>query len=298
MENPSKTRYENPTDGIFRNEYEKEMMLRAYERAQRLLEKESIKPEEFEEMYDKELLAKCKNYVASCENAFEKNRESEGLDWMRAEIFGKTLEGILHHQINEGIFGENIKGVSTTKYDDYYAGIDEVIEGRNLEGFSYIGCSLDLTFGHPEKKISSIIDNIKAGVLNEVLFYKSPFGDPSHLQGKLRGVPKVVIGMDAEHVTKLSEQWTNNDKEQLTQNQIFLVLLQQIQKQAEVYTHIAKRMHKTEIADRYEQLYNFIKKLYEEQKKSKQIDMLDTNIKNDSVNQAINSELEKLLNLK
>jgi len=294
---PNTNRENVAHEEVFKSDHEKIVMLQAYEKAQEILEKESIKPEQFEDTYSEKLLTKCATYVANCESLFEQSNESNPT-WMRAEIFGKTLEGLLHNQINNGVFGEDVRGVSTAKYDDIYAGIDQVIERRNEEGASYVGCALDATFGSPEKKIDDIHNGIKAGVLNDVIFYDSPFGDPPYIHGKLQGIPKMVIGMDSQHLTQLSELWVINDQESLAKNQLFLMLLRQIEQQAEVYEILATRAHKPNIADRYRQVGNSISKLYNEQKIEKGVDMLDSETLQDSVNQAIIKQLHELLNPK
>lgn len=295
MEKFPNTRQERPPgiEDVFEDRNEAEVMLWAYKEANMILDRDSIKPEEFSDIYSQKLLEECEQYVNKREEIFNKDEITDP-KLMRAEAFGKTLEGIFHHQINAGIFGENIRGVSTAKYDDYHAGIDEVIEGRNPEGTSYVGCSLDLTFGHPEHKMQQIVNSIKGGTLNEVLFYKSPFGEKPYFKGKLQGIPKVVVGMDAAHVLKLSRQWQNQDSEALKNNQIFLVLLQQIQKQAEIYSYIANLLHKKEISIRYEQLHNFINTLYTEQKRARKIDMLDRDATSDTVNQEIVAQTNKI----
>jgi len=283
---------------VFRDKHEEAVMLEALGKAQKILEAKSLKPEQFTDTYSEKLLTKCADYVANCEARFKEKDESKSFA-MRIEVYGKTLEGLIYDQINNNkVFGDNVRSVITAKYDDYYAGIDSVIEGQNEDGSSYIGCALDATFGSPEKKILGIRDNIKSGVLNDVIFYESPFGDPPQIHGRLQGIPKIVIGMDSKHLTQLAELWIQNDHEGLAKNQLFLMLLRQIEQQAEVYEIVAKRTHKLEIAKRYEQIHTAISKLYKEQKTEQGIIMLESNIINDSVNQAIVQQLHSLLDLK
>lgn len=281
----------------FKDYREESIMIPAYERAISILETQSLKVEMFADTYNEDLLKKHASYVDNCETLFEQQRQSSEA-WTRAEIFGKTLEGILHHQINEGIYGEDVRGVSTTSYDDYYAGIDEVIERQSTDGSTYIGCAIDFTFGNPKNKVDNILDSIKAGVLNDIIYYESPFGDPPHIHGKLQGIPKVVVGMDASNLVSLAEQWNENDVEGLHNNHLFLSILRQIQMQAEVYQIVAKRLQKTEVATRYEKIYNSITNLYNEQKQSKGITMLDSKVTSDSVNLSLREQMHELLERK
>lgn len=281
---------------VFKSEHEAYVMSKAYEKAIGILERESIKPEQFSETYSEALLTKCANYVTNCERKFEERRESD-IAWKRAEIFGKTLEALLHDQINQGIYGDDVRGVSTAPYDDYYAGIDEVLERQDENGSTYIGCALDFTFGHPEKKMEKIVQSIEAGLLHDVIFYESPFGNPPHVHGKLQGMPKIVVGMDAEHLTELSELWIGDEQERIQDSHLLLMILRQIEQQSEVYEIIAKRHHKNEVAARYRQVYNSVLKLYKEIKERKNIVMLDSEALSDKVNVGIKNELARMLNL-
>lgn len=298
--NYQKPSQEKPTFNaeVFSDEHEKMVMLRAYEKAQEILESKSLKPEQFSDTYSEKLLTKCEEYVTNCEKNFAEKDESESFA-IRVEVFGNTLEALIYDQINNNeIFGGDVRSVMTAKYDDYFAGIDSVIERRDEDGSAHVGCALDATFGSPEKKMNEICKGIKAGVLNDVIFYESPFGDPPQFHGKLQGVPKMVIGMDSKHLAQLSELWIQGDEEGLKKNQLFLMLLRQIKQQAEVYEIVAERARKPEIANRYKQVNNSISKLYKELSEKMEVTMLDSEVSNDNVNQGIRKQLNELINVK
>lgn len=278
---------------VFRDPREEAIMVPAYERASTILKEQSLSLDMFADTYSETLLEKCSLYVSDKEAGFERKRESDS-NWARIEIFGKTLEGILHDQLNQGIYGEDVRGVSTAPYDDYHAGVDEVIERYGPDGSTYIGCALDSTFGNPEQKIMKISENIQKGLLTNINFYESPFGDPPHIHGKLQGIPKVVVGMDATHLMNLAQQWTDGDHEILKNNQIFLNLLRQIEIQSEVFETLAHRSHQDEVADRYSKVHSAVSKLYREQKTERSISMLDSSVTQDLVNQAIIHKMHEL----
>jgi pterin-4a-carbinolamine dehydratase len=279
---------------VFKEAREREIMLPAYEKATKLLARESIKPEMFDGTYQEELMARHARYVEEHEASFALSRQTnEG--WARAEIFGKTLEGILHDQVNKGVYGEDVRGISTAPYDDIHAGVDEVLERYGEDGSTYIGCALDMTFGNPQKKIDGICEDIKKNKLKDVFYYESPFGDPPLIHGKLQGIPKVVIGMDAPHLVNLAQQWIDGDQEIIQNNQLFLNFLRQIQVQAEVYQDLAKKFHQPEIAARYQKVHSAITKLYREQKTQRGVDWIEPDITNDLVNQSIQQQVSQLL---
>lgn len=282
---------------VFRDKLEESIMLPAYEKALDILKKESLQPEMFADTYNQDMLERHAAYVKDREQIFAENRINNE-SWARAEVFGKTLEGILHNQINEGIFGDDVRGVSTTKYDDYHAGVDEVIERYGQDGSTYIGCAIDVTFGNPRNKIQRIFEEINVGRLKDVTYYESPFGDPPHIHGSLRGIPKVIIGMDEQNLIKLSSQWIENDQEELNQNHLFLNFLRQIQMQAEVYREVAKRAGQNEVSQRYDKVYSAISKLYSDQKSARGVSFLDTSVTDDRVNISIREEMDRLINLK
>lgn len=286
-----------PSQEILLNDRETAIMPAAYEQSIALLKERAIDPESFVGKYDSELLEKCRKYVSNCEAIFEKNRQNNENGWQRAEMFGKTLEAIMNDTINKGIFGDDVRAATTAPYDDIYAGIDGVIERNAPEGTVHIGCALDYTFGNPSKKIASIRDTINGGRLHEIIFYRSPFGDPPNMEGRLPGIPKVVVGMDSNHLVDLSEQWLNNDTEGLQNNQLFLMILRQIQLQAEVYAEHAKKAQRLGIAEKYLQMGKAITSLYGEQKKRTGVSFLDPNINDDMVFREIKDGLSKLVEL-
>jgi len=278
---------------IFKSALEKEVMVPAYKRALKILERESLSPEMFSDTYNQDMLNRHAAYVEDRKQIFADQRATNE-SWARAELFGKTLEGILHHQINEGVYGEDVRGVSTTPYDDYHAGIDEVIERYGEDGSTYIGCAIDMTFGNPSKKIQRINDDIVQGRMHDVIYYESPFGTPPHIHGKLQGIPKVVVGMDVSNLIKLSSEWNNMDQEALNKNHLFLNILRQMQMQSEVYSDVAKKSGQEEVQERYNKVHSAVSRLYQEQREAKDIDFLDTSVTEDLVNKAIRTELGKL----
>jgi len=283
----------NPSD-ILKDGRETQVMLAAYEKATDILEKESLKPEMFADTYNVELMNRHAQYVAEREASFDVSRETDP-GWARAEIFGKTLEAIFHDQINKGVYGDETRGVLTASYDDIHAGIDEVLERHGEDGTTHIGLALDLTFGNPKKKIDSICEDIKNNKLKEVFYYESPFGDPPLVHGKLQGIPKVIIGMDATHLIDLAEQWVAGDEEKIQSNQIFLNLLRQIQIQAEVFQDYAKQLLRPEIAERYQKVHSTISKLYTEQKALRGVNFIDSDVTQDQVNRAIQQQVSEIL---
>ncbi|MCA9354685.1 MAG: hypothetical protein KC877_04155 [Candidatus Kaiserbacteria bacterium] len=281
---------------IFKDQHEQMIMTPAYEQAIAVLE-QKINIEDFADTYSEELMGKCRDYVDKRESQFAHKRATNE-SWARAEVFGKTLEAILHDQINQGIFGEDVRGVSTSTFDDYYAGIDEVIERYGPDGSTYIGCALDFTFGNPNNKIDSVCADIQAGKLRDVTFYESPFGNPPLIHGKLQGIPKVIVGVDAPHLLQLAQQWTEGDSQVLEHNQLFLSILRQIQMQSEVYSIIANRYHQKEVAERYEKVHSAITKLYTELKEQRAVVALDPQITGDGVHRAITERMHQLISAK
>lgn len=284
---PLANHHETGPNPNFQNELEAYVMPRAYQKALRIIEEQSIKPESFSGTYSEQLIQNCAEYVA--------NRESEFDHDPRTDMLGKTLEAMLHDCLNQGIYSKDVRGVKTSAFDDYHAGIDEVIERRDADGSSFVGCALDFTFGYPEKKIAKIHDHIKSGVLQDITFYDSPFGDPPHIHGKLQGIPKVVVGMDPAHLVSLAELWLREDIENPKSVQLFLMLLRQIEHQAEVYEILAKQAQRKEVALRYSQIHAAISKLYKEQKEVRQVTMLDSDVLSDNVNKAIKDKLYDLV---
>lgn len=274
-------------DIFFANEFEAMVIPRAYEKAARIIEEQALKPEMFADTYSEKLLENCANYVSNCESQFDHIPKSD--------MLGVIIEAMLHDSINKGVFGDDVRGVKTAKFDDYFSGIDEVFERYNDNGTTLFGCAVDFTFGHPEHKITKICDHIKSGILDEITFYESPFGDPPHIHGKIQGIPKFVIGIDMSHLLQMSEKWIREDDDTLKDHQIFLLMLRQIQQQAEVFSAYARKFKQENVAERYEQVGAIFSKLYNELKSKRGIIMLDSSITKDQIHQEVRDKLSEVM---
>lgn len=287
------TEESNPVIKAFNSEREREIMTTAYQESIRLREQDMMDPDNFSDTYAPDLLNRCADYVERREAEFEA-QSIEDPNLIRAEVFGKTLEGILHDVIQQGAYGETVRSVATAKYDDYHGGIDEILERRTEDGTAQIGCALDFTFGKTDKKISEIVNDIENGKQREVVFYESPFGDPPEIHGRLRGIPRIVVGLDAEHIVDIAEQWLASP-EAAKDNQLFLLVLRQIMMQADVFSEVARKKQQTEIKSKYDQVRNSISKLYTELRIEREIDFLDEEVASDLVFKSIKSNTEALM---
>lgn len=277
----------------FKDDHERAIMTNAYQEAIRIRNQDLMNPDNFTDTYDPDLLKRCADYVERRESEIAQ-QGMEDSNLIRAEVFGKTLEGILHDVIQQGAFGESVRSVATSKYDDFHAGIDEILERRTEDGTTQIGCALDFTFGKPDKKIGEIIADIENGKQREVLFYESPFGNPPEIHGRLQGIPRMIVGLDANHIVQISEQW-QNDLENAKSSQLFLLILRQITLQADVFSEIARSNNQPEIRAKYEQVRDSISKLYTELRLERQINFLDDSVTNDLVFKGIKQNLDELM---
>lgn len=277
---------------LFKDYQELKIMVRAYEKALTILQQQSVDMNDFTDLYTEEQLQKYQHYVDEKEREFaEKRKKNPG--WARSEVFGKTLEGLLHDQMSK-VFGEGIQGTSTTAYDDYHAGVDEVIELSGEKEGDHSTFGIDFTYGDPREKIELICKNIKRGKLTDVLFYESPEGSDSVVRGKLQNLPKVAIGMDGHHVMKLAQQWNEGDEKLLEYNQLFLLIVRQIQIQAEVYEFYATQQQQVKIADQYKKLHEDITHLYNSLKREHNVGFLDKRVLNDGIHKTITQQMEKI----
>ena len=62
--------------------------------------------------------------------------------------------------------------------------------------------------------------------------------ETENYHGKLKNVPRVIIGIDLGHVVTLAEKWTQSS-ETIGENPMQIIVLREIAKQCEHFAHIA-----------------------------------------------------------
>jgi len=199
-----KPQFQESVEEIQLNENGLDKLSEEERKAWRLLMKRhrnsSIKPEDFSDLYDNQAIKKDLDYVQTMEGIFEQKNNSDKESFERR---GELLEALLSEGIRSGRWlGADTMPIIPSRYDDIANGIDLVLEMLSKEGFSHLALNIDMTSSaeSAENKLTAIRKTISEGKLSKVKYFKS---EKANIRGQIENIPKVIIGIDPEHIRKL-----------------------------------------------------------------------------------------------
>ncbi len=228
---------------------------RALRKAQEKLDIDKIDMDDFADLYD---VAKDKEDVQRMEDIFEREDSPEEKENKK---LATVLEAILHEQIEQNCYlGDDVKTVSTCKFDDIKNGIDQILEigDEDEKNAQHLAIAIDATFSADvHKKIKKIKEKIKNGKLAVIKYFKS---DALHFRGEKGGIPEFVLGVDKKNLENITQLWLNNENKKLGYHPLHVVILDEILQQAKYYQNYAEKVGQMEISQKYKELYDiFIK---------------------------------------
>jgi len=238
---------------------------RAHERAQREIASAGIKPDKFRDLYGEEAVDRDLAYVADMEERF---RRSETQESREAHKVATVFEGIFYDQAEMSDWlGPDAITIMPSRYDDIKNGVDTIIETRHEGGAaSHFGVAIDVTSGIDlDKKFERIMDEIRAGKLSRVKYFKS---DHMKFRGELSRLPRIVIGASGKTVTELAELWLEKDNKALASHPVQFQILEEMELQFSAFKAFAKKVNQPDIAAIYSQALLAIRKIIEEKKGS------------------------------
>ncbi len=210
--------------------------------------------------YSSTVLTRANEEVRQMERQFaEQDIEEEKV----ARKVSVIMEAILTSQTENDWFGPDAQMITPSRYDDIKNGVDGCLEFTDAHTADYLALSIDFTYSHNSglsRKIRGIEASIKAGTLSKMDFFVSSQLVPSdetesemvpRFVGSKSGIPKVVVGCDAEHVTEMAQLWVEGKNKTLSTHPARLILLDQMILQMEHYITIAEDADRPQIAEIY-----------------------------------------------
>ena len=116
-----------------------------------------------------------------------------------------------------GWYGDKVKVVRTSKFDDVRRGVDDVLEIlRDNEGSSFMGLGIDVTYRglHSEQyknKVFNLLRSITEGYKTKVKYFKDHAGNMT----KEFAVPKAILYFDFGEVKKMAYALKNISDEKV-----------------------------------------------------------------------------------
>lgn len=248
---------------------------RASKRADEIYDKKikGRKPDDFigGEFYTKEAIENINTKVEWYEKTFAD--QAAALDTDKREKqemsvkLAHCLEGIILNA--KTWFGPTSKVYPTTKWDDYYNGVDLVAERMTGDVMNHHGFALDITYAGRNviaRKINKIVDRIKNGKLGKVDFFKSNDGV---FKGQLGEIPLVVIGADGNTMKGLVNLFAEKEDEKIEDHPVQFQIVDQVLMQCDFFIKIAEQIQDPITKDRITKSYETLKKDFELIKKLK-----------------------------
>ena len=217
----------------------------AYPRAHEFLTTHSIDPRNFIPPYDEIMVER------DVEHAKKKAAEFTALANTPEKKFlnksATVLEAVSLDGVRSGWFVNAKKpdiavwASHTAPHDDIVNGIDIITEFTTPGASDYTGLAIDVTYGNAnivKEKIQDEEKKILKGELSELKYFET-----ENYHGRLRNVPRVIIGIDLGHVVTLAEKWITSP-ETIGEDPMQIIVLREIAKQCEHFASIAREEKK------------------------------------------------------
>lgn len=220
----------------------------AYLKAISLLSRDEIKISSFEDLYGKPRIEEDEAKVRRLEDAM---KEGEIPESRRMKQLASVLEAIIHEQGElANWFGEDAFTIKTSRYDDIVNGVDEVVQFLESGSFSFLALGIDVTFSkNLEKKLQRVKKEILNGELATVQYFED---EENNIRRELKRIPRLVISIDYETVLELAELWLAGKSGALAAHDVQCQILEEIEKQCDLFAAFARRHGKNEVAEKYD----------------------------------------------
>lgn len=218
----------------------------AFERATKVLVRETPHEEDFIEPYGEESVGRDLAHVEKLRSRFGHGESGFSSEQKKvADIFEALV--LENGELSEW-FGSNAFTIKTAEFDDFENGVDLVIEFRGDEpgSASFLGLAADITFtSDTSGKFNRIKEHIDKGDLSRVKYFHSGH---MNIHGQLSKLPEVIIGADRKTVLELADLWMEKKNKALGEHKIQIMILEQMRIQLETFALYADSIGKKELA--------------------------------------------------
>lgn len=228
-------------------------------KAEKIIQKDEIHPDDFVHLYGKSNVEEDVLYVAEMESKFEAHA---GPEEKKAEKLAKVFEAVVHEQgeLSEW-FGPDAETIKTSRFDDIKNGVDSIVEFKEDErSVSHVAFAIDVTFSNEmDKKFERIQKEIENNELARVKYFHS---EHLGIRGELTKIPRVVVGAESKTVQEIGELWIEGKKKELGKHWIQFQISDEIIAQAGAFAGYAERCGNHAVADAYRKVEKHFRKIY------------------------------------
>lgn len=247
------------------------------------LERNSIHPDEFRDLYDPAMIAADMRKVENRKRTWKEN------DPMKA--YADALEYLVYRQIKENaLFGTDDDVIKTSEYDDVMNGTDLVVEFGQTEANTVdrLGLAIDVTFGSETlaKKFDLIKEQIGEGELGSIKYFIS---EKYGIRGQLTKIPRVVIGIEKRRVEEAASLLRGGKADIFSNHPMIKAFLHEASVQLRTYAQYAEKVGQADAAKVYRRELSIIQSVTNERFGVGMMDLDD--IRDDRVLQSIRTAL-------
>ena len=240
--------------------FEKLNLDETYRIAEKFLEQEEIKIENFTDLYVKEDIEKDRQYVEEME---AKSNQKSSSEFRQSKKLATIFEAVLHSQVElNDWFGHHAITIKPSHFDHIKNGVDSIAEFQEPEkSASYFALAIDATSSlDVQDKFDSIKREIKQGELAKIKYFSSDYMN----RRELDKVPRVIICAEPEIVKELGQLWVEKNNKALEKHPIQFIILKEILIECEIFKNYAKKVNQPEIAAIYEKSQKIVQEIYNE----------------------------------
>lgn len=216
-----------------------------------------IQESDFESIYGSGTIAEDLETANSLELKFKSQSTPE---MQRTKAVADIFEAIvlMQSELNEW-FGENVRTLKTSRYDDYKNKVDMVAEWYTpADGSRLLALAVDVTFGTGsiQRKLCAIKEEIDNDKLGTIKYFKDDRGD---FIGTRNNVPRTVIGVSESMVEELATLWMQRKNKDLGEHPVQRLFMDEIESQLVAMHEYAVRQGKSGVISAYEQALGTIR---------------------------------------
>lgn len=184
--------------------------------------------------------------------------ENEKMAYVQSDIF----EHMLHKHIVEAKwFGEDVKSILPSVYDDLFNGVDLILEQNVGEGaFAFSSLAVDATFSAKGavEKIDRTMKNLHDGSLGRIKYFKS---EAANFKGRIDNVPHFVIGVGRPALFEMVGQYVQKGAIPEINQEARRMILEQIERQSVHYANFLISRGFTSEASQYSRVGDNVRKI-------------------------------------
>jgi hypothetical protein len=234
----------------------------AYEKAQELLDAESVNMNAFKGIYGEAEVRGDAARVVDYEKKFAAETTERG---KRDKKLATVVEAIFYDQARRnGWLGPSAQVLRSSKFDDYVNGVDCITEYNRGNAAAYLAMAIDATWSsHPGWKFNRIREDLVRGKLGKIKYLKA-----GNKPQRGREVPKVVVGASEKTLQEVIKLWTSGDENALKDHPIQILFLEEIVEQLEGFKKFSgKKGHAKNVAI-FDEYLAILQPILEEKRKT------------------------------